>query len=98
MAVISRPKGAEVVVMKERYRADGAGRYSAPPCGAEWAEHPGNPPFPSARDRGDTELRTGAHGPFEIKGLIFLPFAFFLGEPTAVEVRRTISVQPPTSW
>jgi hypothetical protein len=23
MAVISRPKGAEVVVMKERYRADG---------------------------------------------------------------------------
>jgi hypothetical protein len=34
MAVISRPKGAEVVVMKERYRADGAGGYSATPSGA----------------------------------------------------------------
>ena len=34
MAVISRPKGAEVVVMKERYRADGAGGYSATPSSA----------------------------------------------------------------
>ena len=39
MAVISRPKGAEVVVMKERYRADGADGYSAMPSGAEWPEH-----------------------------------------------------------
>jgi hypothetical protein len=43
MAVISRPKGAEVVVMKERYRATGAGGYSATPCGVEWSKHPGRP-------------------------------------------------------
>jgi hypothetical protein len=36
MAVISRPKGAEVVVMKERYRADGPGGYSDP----EWRGMP----------------------------------------------------------
>jgi hypothetical protein len=34
------------VVMKERYRADGAGRYSARPTGAEWAKHPGSPLTP----------------------------------------------------
>jgi len=50
MAVISRPKGAEVVVMKERYRADGADGYSATPSGAEWAKHPGNPRFPRRDD------------------------------------------------
>jgi len=31
MAVISRPKGAVVVVISERYRADGGARYQAPP-------------------------------------------------------------------
>ena len=50
MAVISRPKGAEVVVMNERYRADGAGGYFATPRGAEWRKHPGNPRFPHRVD------------------------------------------------
>jgi hypothetical protein len=60
MAVISRPKGAEVVVMNERYRADGADGYFDTPRGAEWAKHPGNPRFPHAPVPGGGTVRDAA--------------------------------------